>query len=125
MNSAPQAVTPLRQSMLEDMRMRKLSPKTQSRYIRAVRRLAKYPGRSPDTASVEELRNYAQLRRNEWSVRLWRCTCASFDLRIVAGCGLTGASPNSTLFSDSTLEYALAQVDVAPRGARARPGCRR
>ena len=44
--------------MIEDMRMRKLSPKTQATYIRAVRRFAAYLGRSPDAATVEELRNY-------------------------------------------------------------------
>ena len=37
---------------------RKFSPKTQSSYILAVRRFAGYLGRSPDTASVEDLRNY-------------------------------------------------------------------
>jgi len=44
--------------MIDDMRMRKLSPKTQGSYVRAVRRFAKYLGRSPDTASVEDLRGY-------------------------------------------------------------------
>jgi integrase/recombinase XerD len=32
-------ISPLRQRMLEDMRMRKLEPKTQEAYIRAVRKL--------------------------------------------------------------------------------------
>jgi site-specific recombinase XerD len=44
--------------MIEDMRMRKLSPKTQAAYIRNVRKFAKYLGRSPDSATVEDLRNY-------------------------------------------------------------------
>src|SRR3979490_3565897 len=44
--------------MIEDMRMRKLSPKTQATYIRSVRRLAASLGRAPDTATVEDLRNY-------------------------------------------------------------------
>ena len=51
-------VTPLRQRMLDDMRMRKLSPKTQASYIRVVKRLAGFLGRSPDTASVEDLCRY-------------------------------------------------------------------
>jgi site-specific recombinase XerD len=42
--------------MIEDMTMRKLSPKTQSGYIRAVRKLARFLHRSPDTATPEELR---------------------------------------------------------------------
>jgi len=52
------AISPLRQRLIDDMRMRKLSPKTQSHYIRAVRRFASFLGRSPDTASAEDLRRY-------------------------------------------------------------------
>ncbi|MDO8772766.1 MAG: phage integrase N-terminal SAM-like domain-containing protein, partial [Burkholderiaceae bacterium] len=33
------------------MRMRKLAPKTRSAYIRAVRKFAKFLGKSPDTAT--------------------------------------------------------------------------
>lgn len=58
MSSSNQSITPLRQRMLEDMRMRKLSEGTQRGYIRAVKRLAAYLGRSPDTASVEDLRRF-------------------------------------------------------------------
>jgi integrase/recombinase XerD len=58
MNESTQGTSVLRQRTIEDMRMRKLSPKTQATYIRAVRRFAAYLGRSPDTATVEELRNY-------------------------------------------------------------------
>jgi site-specific recombinase XerD len=58
MDSSTQAVTPLRQRMLDDMRMRKLSDKTQSHYIRAVRQFAGFLGRAPDTATVEDLRRY-------------------------------------------------------------------
>jgi len=50
--------TPLRQRMIEDMTMRKLNPKTQSGYIRAVRKLAQFLGRSPDTATAEDLRRF-------------------------------------------------------------------
>jgi len=44
--------------MTEDMRMRKLEPKTQSTYIRAVSRFSKYLKRTPDTATAEDLRGY-------------------------------------------------------------------
>jgi len=50
--------SPLRQRMIEDMRMRKFAAKTQASYIRAVRQLASYLKRSPDTASIEELRQF-------------------------------------------------------------------
>lgn len=58
MESSTQAVSSLRQRMIEDMRMRKLAPKTQTAYIRSVRKLAKYLGRSPDTATEEDLRRF-------------------------------------------------------------------
>jgi len=62
MNDSTTRISPLRQRMTEDMRMRKLSPKTQAAYIRSVQQLASYLGRSPDTATIEDLRNY-QLHR--------------------------------------------------------------
>ena len=58
MNSSTQKVSPLRLRMIEDMRMRKLAPHTQEGYIRAVRKLAQYLRRSPDSATVEDLRNF-------------------------------------------------------------------
>jgi site-specific recombinase XerD len=58
MNVHPERISPLRQRLLDDMRMRKLAPKTQSHYLRAVRRLAEYLGRSPATATVEDLRRF-------------------------------------------------------------------
>jgi len=58
METSSQPVSPLRQRMLEDMRMHKLAPKTREAYIRAVSRFAKYLGCSPDTATAEDLRRY-------------------------------------------------------------------
>ena len=58
MNPRSPRVSPLRQRMIEDMRMRKLEPKTRAAYLRAVKRLAIFLGRSPDTASVEDLRRF-------------------------------------------------------------------
>ena len=56
-NSTP-TVSPLRQRMLDDMRMRKMAEHTQDGYIRAVRKLAAFLGRSPDTATIEDLRRF-------------------------------------------------------------------
>ena len=58
MSSQSKTVSPLRQRMIEDMRMRKLAPHTQAGYIRAVRKFARYLNRSPDTATAEDLRNF-------------------------------------------------------------------
>lgn len=57
---APQkpSISPLRKHMFEDMRIRKLGDRAQKRYVRAVRYFAKHLGHSPDTVTVEDLRNY-------------------------------------------------------------------
>ena len=58
MNPSSEAISPLRQRMIEDMRMRKLEPKTRTAYQRAVKKLATFLNRSPDTATVEDLRRF-------------------------------------------------------------------
>jgi len=58
MDASTQYKGKLRERMIEDMRMRKLAQHTQEGYIRAVRKLTKYLGRSPDTATVEDLRSF-------------------------------------------------------------------
>jgi hypothetical protein len=52
MTNDTQFVSPLRQRMIDDMTMRKLSPKTQSAYVCAITKLACYLGRSPDSATI-------------------------------------------------------------------------
>src|ERR1700752_567051 len=56
MTSSDQGVSPLRRRMVDDMRM--FAPKPQAAYLRAVRQFARFLGRSPDTATVENLRDY-------------------------------------------------------------------
>lgn len=58
METTIRPVSRLRQRMLDDMRMRRLKKHTQDAYILAVRKLAAYLERSPDTASIEDLRNF-------------------------------------------------------------------
>ena len=56
--STTKPISPLRQRMLDDMRLRKLSPDTQRNYIRAVVNFTRFLERSPDTAEAEDLRRY-------------------------------------------------------------------
>ena len=58
MSQSTKPISPLRQRMFEDMRLRKLNPKTQSAYVRAVVNLTRFLKRSPDTAEAEDLRRY-------------------------------------------------------------------
>jgi integrase/recombinase XerD len=48
-------MSPLRRRMIEDMAIRKLAPKTQQGYIRTIEDFAAFLGRSPDTASFEDV----------------------------------------------------------------------
>jgi integrase/recombinase XerD len=52
MTTTTHSISALRQRMLDDMHLRKLSLKTQSQYIRAVKKLSRFLGRSPDTANT-------------------------------------------------------------------------
>jgi site-specific recombinase XerD len=52
------AMSPLRRRMIEDMTIRKLAPKTQEGYIRTVKNLAAFLGRSPETTSLEDVRRF-------------------------------------------------------------------
>src|SRR5580704_17916122 len=53
-----EVISPLRRRMIEDMTIRKLSPKTQQSYIRTIKNLAAFLGRSPDKASFEDVRRF-------------------------------------------------------------------
>lgn len=56
--ATPNAISPLRQRMIEDMTSRQLSRGTQIGHIRAARRFAAWLKRSPDTATVDEVRSF-------------------------------------------------------------------
>ena len=58
MTDAP--ISPLRQRMIEDMTARHFAEKAQTDYIRYVKNFAAFLGRSPDTASAEDLRLFQQ-----------------------------------------------------------------
>ena len=59
-----QPISPLRQRMIEDMNMRRFSRETQRNYLRDIGRFAAFLGRSPDTATAEDLRRF-QLEQQE------------------------------------------------------------
>ena len=58
MTECTKPISPLRQRMIDDMAMRKLSPKTQKDYVRSVKRFVHFFGRSPDQAEAEDLRRF-------------------------------------------------------------------
>src|SRR5919112_487373 len=52
------AISPLRQRMIDDMTVRHFVEKTRTDYIRQVRSFAAFLGRSPETASPEDVRRF-------------------------------------------------------------------
>lgn len=70
--------TPLRERMIEDMRIRGMGDKAQQAHIRAIKDFAAFLGHSPDAATPEELRTY-QLHMTNAGV-----TPSMFNARIVA-----------------------------------------
>jgi integrase len=53
-----QAMSPLRRRMIEDMTIRKFAQKTQHDYVQRVKKFAAFLGRSPATATLEDVRRY-------------------------------------------------------------------
>ncbi len=98
MTHTSKPISPLRQRMIDDMTLRKLSPKTQVAYIRAVEKLTRFLSRSPDAATAEDLRR--------------------FQLHLVHG-GTSSMTLNATItglrfFFEVTLDRAEAMAKMSP-----------
>ncbi len=74
------SVSPLRRRMLEDMAMRGLREDTQRDYIRFVKSFAAFLGRSPDTATAEDIRRY-QVHQHESGAQPPTINCSVSALR--------------------------------------------
>jgi site-specific recombinase XerD len=61
-------ISPLRQRMIEDMTVRNFVEKTRNDYIRQVKAFTSFLGRSPDTATAEDLRRF-QLHQTRTGIR--------------------------------------------------------
>jgi site-specific recombinase XerD len=73
-------ISPLRRRMIEDMMVRNFVEKTRNDYIRQVRTFTAFLGRSPDTATPEDLRRF-QLHQSQSGVRPPSMNCAVAALR--------------------------------------------
>jgi integrase/recombinase XerD len=76
------AITPLRQRMIEDMSARKLCAGTQRGHIRACKRFAAFLKRSPDTATLDDIRRF-QLHLVETGVSICTRNCIMTGLRFL------------------------------------------
>ncbi len=77
-------ISPLRRRMIEDMTVRNFVEKTRNDYIRHVRTFTAFLGRSPDTATAEDLRRF-QLHQTQ-RPRQQRICAAFSSIRRRAAC---------------------------------------
>src|SRR5271167_1531187 len=103
-------LSPLRRRMIEDMKVRNLSPATQEAYVRAVENLSRHFGRSPDRLNLEDVRAFQvhlASRGNAWStVNQTVCALRSY-WRI--------ARPRYWLFPGREAKPAAQSSVIAPR----------
>ena len=67
-DTSPRPISPLRARMIEDMSVRGFKDDTRRDYVRHVRSFAAFLGRSPDTATAEDLRLF-QLHQTQSGLR--------------------------------------------------------
>jgi len=75
-------VSPLRRRMIEDMNARKLCAGTQRGHIRSCKRFAAFLRRSPDTATLEDIRRF-QLHLADAGVSICTRNCIMTGLRFL------------------------------------------
>jgi integrase/recombinase XerD len=97
----------LREKMIEDLRLRGLSPRTEEAYVRAVRQLAEYCKKPPDQISEDDLRQYFLYLKNVKKV--------SRSTHTIALCGIK-------FFYEHTLERSWHTLDlVRPKKSKKLP----
>jgi integrase/recombinase XerD len=91
MTSGPsqRPISPLRARMIEDMTVRSFNEHTRSGYVRHVRAFAAFIGRSPDTATAEDLRLFqlhqTQIGVQPPSLKDARCSARPQSIRSKSG----------------------------------------
>ncbi len=83
-------ISDLRRRMLEDMAVRKFGDKTRHDYIRHVEAFARFLGRSPDTATAEDVRRF-QVHLTESGVQPPTLNSSASALRFFFGTTLDRA----------------------------------
>jgi integrase/recombinase XerD len=73
-------MTPLRQKMINDMKLRRFSPETIKLYVYAVKDLAKYYRKSPDLINEEEAHGYLLYLQEERKLEWGSCNCMAAGL---------------------------------------------
>ena len=116
-------ISPLRQRMIDDMTARRFKEKVQKDYVRHVRTFAAFLGRSPDTATSEDLRRY-QLHMAQQQISAGSINAAIAALRFFFNVTLERPDlvrPLTTVNKPRKAPVVLSQEEVA-RLLEAAPG---
>ena len=108
-------MTPLQQRMIDDMTVRGLVPSTQRVYLRAVRDLAAYYKRSPDTLSTRDIQRYLLQLQAERSLTYSTCNTIVHGLRFCYGTTLGRSALHFVIplaKEPSTLPVILSRHDI-------------
>src|ERR1700719_3381432 len=118
-----ECITPLRRRMIEDMSVRHFASKTQHDYIRTVMKLTRFLGRSPDTATNEDLRRFQlHLTENRAGAPIINSTVSALRFFFTVTLGRTDAARHLMLVHEpSKLPVVLSPEEVA-RLLEAAPG---
>src|SRR5271167_295891 len=81
------SISPLRQRLIDDITARRFSEKVQKAYVRQVRTFAAFLGRSPDTATSDDLRRF-QLHLAQQQISAGTINAAIAALRDRAGASM-------------------------------------
>jgi integrase/recombinase XerD len=76
-------MNPLRQRMIEDMRVRNLAPQTQTSYLQQITAFAKYFNKSPDLLGPEEIRTFQVYLIDSKHLSISSLTVATAALRFI------------------------------------------
>jgi integrase/recombinase XerD len=108
-------MTPLQQRMIEDMIVRGLAKATQQAYLRAVRGLAAYYKRSPDTLSSRDIQRYLLMLHEERGLMYSTCNTIVHGLRFFYGTTLSRSVMRFAIplaKEPSTLPVILSRHDI-------------
>jgi site-specific recombinase XerD len=108
-------MTPLQQRMIEDMTVRGLVPSTQRVYRRAVRALAAYYKRRPDTLSTRDIQRYLCMLHEERGLTYSTCNTIVHGLRFFYGTTLGRSAMHFVIplaKEPSTLPVILSRHDI-------------
>ena len=118
-----ECITPLRRRMIEDMSVRHFASKTQHDYIRTVMKLTRFLGRSPDTATNEDLRRFQlHLTENRAGAPIINSTVSALRFFFTVTLGRADAARHLTFVHEPRkLPVVLSPEEVA-RLLEAAPG---